>query len=247
MTLIIGIACTDGVVVASDSAASDLETGVKQPIEKIKQVNTLPIFYGASGDIGLAQKIHEELTSLTFKPSIKRYRQELRKLILPVLKESRDLHVPYPQREYNCPPPVILLFAGILDGKPWILEIEKDGRDTLYNEEMGDFAAIGSGKPWAHAFFRPHLYVRRNLELGKIFAYRILEDAINIAFAGLAMPIHIYTISADLTINHIDEAELGRLADTCEGWRELERETVGTLVNPEKIGEADKEIPKPED
>lgn len=134
---------------------------------------------------------------------------------------------------------------GVHEGTPWIREIEKDGRDTLFDERQGNFAAIGSGKPWAEAFFRTHLRTERNLELGKLFAYRILEDSISLAAAYLAKPIHIFTISADYTVRQLDESELGKISETCETWRELERETVGTLLAPQGSGESEVEVPKP--
>lgn len=245
MTLIIGIACEDGVVLAADSASSDPESGTKQPFEKIKRLRELPILYGGSGDVGLLQKIEESLGTLTAKATLKRLRQDIKKLVIPELKEARELHVPYPQAPYHQPPDATLLFAGVLDSRPWILEIEKDGRDTVYGEDLGNFAAIGSGKPWAQAIFRPHLRTKRDLRLGKIFAYRVVEDSIELAAGFLAGPVHIYIISADGTVLKVDEQEISQLAGTCELWRTLEREAVGEILAPTKRGEVEPEVPKP--
>jgi len=82
MTLILAIACTDGIVIASDSASSDPASGTKQPIDKIKRLGNLSILYGGSGDFGLLQKINENLITFTPKPNLKRTRQELKKLII---------------------------------------------------------------------------------------------------------------------------------------------------------------------
>jgi len=67
-----------------------------------------------------------------------------------------------------------------------------------------------------------------------------------LAAAYLSAPIHIYTISVDGTVKTLEKAELDRLADTCETWRELERESVGTLLSPTKEPEEEAEIPEPE-
>lgn len=245
MTLIVAISCKDGVVIACDSASSDVEIGIKQPCDKIKRIGTLPILFGGSGDVGLLQKFDECLTPLSLKPTLKKTRQDIKALVIPELKQSAELHVPYPQQGFHQPPIAVLLFTGIHNRKPWILEIERDGRDTLYDEALGDFAAIGSGKPWAQAVFRPHLMTPRDLNLGKIFAFRVLEDSINLAAAFLSKPIFMYTITLDGIVTKVDDDELKRLGLTCETWRELEREAVGSLLAPKSEPVCVEAIPRP--
>lgn len=246
MTLIIAISCKDGVVIAADSATSDPESGTKQLCNKIKQIGKHPILYGGSGDVGLLQKINERLSTLEPKSRINLTRKEIKRFIFPEIKESTEYHVRYPQPPFHLPPVAILLFAGVHKGRPWILEIERDGRDTLYDEELGNFAAIGSGKPLAQAIFRLHLRTERDLKLGKIFAYRIVDDSINIA-ANLARPIQMHTISLDGTIHKVLDDELDqKLAIICETWRQLERDAVGEALAPPEKEKREPEIPKPE-
>jgi ATP-dependent protease HslVU (ClpYQ) peptidase subunit len=246
MTLILAVACSDGVVLSGDSASSDFEIGTKQPYRKIRSVGNLPIVWGGSGSSGLLQHVETALNSLTaFKATPHKTRQEIKKLIFPVLKESKDLHVTYPQYGFDKPPIAILLICFIQDSKPWILEIERDCQDTMYGEDLGNFAAIGSGKPWAQAFFRPHLNTKRDLRLGKIFSYRVLEDSINLASGGLAFPVHMSYISSSGETSSADTSELSGISKTCELWRELERDAVGKLLSPSnEIGCAG-EIPLP--
>ena len=143
------------------------------------------------------------------------------------------------------PPPAILLFAGVFKGFPWILEIEKDGRDTMYDANLGNFAAIGSGKPWAQAIFRPHLTTERDLNLGKIFTRRVLEDAIDLAAGGLARPIHIHTITLDGTVAQVEDPEKTGLREACDIWRSLEREAVGKLLARNQVEDVTPDIPVP--
>ena len=249
MTLIAAIACTDGVIIAADSASSDTVAGTKQQVEKIKQIGNQPILYAGSGDVGLLQKLDESLASLTLKNTFKRTRQEIKRIVVPELRESHVQHAPYPVLGFQRPPEAILLFVCVINKTPWILEMEKDGRDTCYNQELGDFAAMGSGKPWAQAVFRPHLNTTRDLKLGRIFAYRIMEDSIDLAAGNIAKPIHMYTISLHGTVKRITQEDIKSIKDSCESWRELEREAVGSLLatntTPPPEPEPEAEIPQP--
>jgi 20S proteasome alpha/beta subunit len=237
MTLILAIACEEeGVVIGADSASSDLEAGTKQITEKIKQIGTFPILYGGSGDAGLIQKIAEGLNSLKPPAKIKRIRQEIKGIVVPELKDSISSHVAYPAQGFNFPPAAIFLCVGVCDKIPWILEIEKDGRDTIYDADLGHFAAIGSGKPFAQALFRLHLLTKRDLGLCKIFACRILEDAIDLSSSGLSRPIFMWTISIDGKVEKLSPNDIKGISQTCELWRELEREAVGALLA--KLAEA---------
>ncbi|MBI4480043.1 MAG: hypothetical protein HY651_08485 [Acidobacteria bacterium] len=235
MTLILAIKCSDGIVIAADSASSDLDAGTKQPTEKIKKLGNHTIVYGGSGDVGLLQKLGDAVNGLNTTTSIKRIRQELKKLAVPELKDSAELHVRYPRQGFHEPPEAILLFAGVTARTPWILEIEKDGRDTIYGDDLGNFAAIGSGKPLAQAIFRPHLKSQRDLNLGKIFAYRVIDDAIELSVMGLCHPIHISTIDLDGTILKVEAAELQALRTQCELWRSVEREALGRVLAPQPM------------
>jgi len=246
MTLILAISCSDGVVMAGESAASDTETGTKQRARKVRQLGEQPILYGGSGDVGLLQRLDECLRGFSNKPSLKRIRQDLRKAVVPELAEARELHVPFPQQPFHQPPTAVMLFAGIHDERPWIIEIERDGRDTAYGEELGGFAAIGSGKPWAQALFRPHLGTTRTLELGRLFACRVMEDAIELAAGFIAPPIYIMTVDKSGSVSEVDATTLTGVSETCELWRALERETVGRILTPPAASPAPpEEIPKP--
>lgn len=245
MTLIVAIGCTDGLVFASDSASSDSEVGTKQPAKKIRTIPGQSILWASSGDVGLIQNIEEALKGLTLKNTPHKTRQEIKKRVGPVLKESMDSHVPYPDQRFSQPPCAITLFAFVQDHLPWILEIERNCGDTIFGEDYGYFAAIGSGKPWAQAVFRPHLLTKRDIRLGRIFAYRVLEDSINLAAGGLAQPIHLFSMSLDGRISNLD-CDIVSISKTCELWRELEGEAVGQILAP-GLGKPAETIARPPD
>jgi hypothetical protein len=70
----------------------------------------------------------------------------------------------------------------------------------------------------------------RDLNKGKVLAYRVLEDSIEVSHMGLAKPIHLYTITRDGSVNKSSEQELKGLGEFCEGWREYERATLDYLL-----------------
>jgi hypothetical protein len=233
---------------AADSSASDITIGIQQLVEKIKRIGNQPILYGGSGDVGLLQKIDECLTGFSPKTNIKNIRQELRKCIVPEVRESRQSHVPYPDPTYHQPPVSVLLFACVINRQSWIIEMDMDCRDTHYGKEYGHFYAIGSGKPLAQAIFSPYLHIERDLSLGKIFIYRVLSDSIQLASGMIDHPIHIYTIDLGGNVSKLDAAEIEGLKNAVELWHSLERESVGKLIatlKGQSTEEVPLEIPKP--
>lgn len=252
MTLVMGIRCTNGVVVAADSASTDLDGGTKQATTKIHQVGQLPMLVGTSGDIGLIQKVREALvdaaSSLGNKGTLKSLRQELRRFHAAEMKESNNYYVPQPGLPYNAPA-AVLLIIGVLKGEPYVIEIDQTATDTNYDMSMGGFYAIGSGKTIAQALFRPHLFntETRTLEVGKVLAHRVLSDAIDLASMFLAHPISMYTVSLDGSIRSVDTDELKALESTCSVWRELESDSLKSALRgpTEPVPVAQIPVPSP--
>ena len=248
MTLIVALACNNGIVMGSDSASTDPITGTKQPVIKIQQLKGSPILFGGAGDVGLIQKLVDAVNGVTFPKNAKfsSVRRLIRHACLPDIRDAATTHVRHLLPGYDIPPTAVLLFACIHNKYPYILEIEADGRDTVYDENLGSFHAIGSGKALAQAIMRPHLTRERDLALGKILAYRILEDSIELAATGLAKPIHLYTLTLEGVFTELEDYELRRLNSQCELWRELEREVLDKLLVPSE-SEGVEDIPKPEE
>lgn len=67
MTVVVGILCKDGVVMASDSAATFGSAGVltigQQEVQKIQRLNE-SILYGSTGAVGMSQLICDKLKGL---------------------------------------------------------------------------------------------------------------------------------------------------------------------------------------
>lgn len=234
MTLIVALACRDGIVMGADSASTDPTTETKTSVIKIQRLGKNPIIFGGAGDLGLIQKVMEALDELTIPTSAKfsNARRLIRQTCLPLLREAAETHIRHFIPGYETPPTASLLFACIHKKSPFILEIDADGRDTVYDKNLGYFRAIGRGTAVAQAVMHPHLTTERDLELGKILAYRILEDSIELSATGLAKPIHLYTLKLDGALSELEDGELVNLKKLRELWRDLERETLGKLLAP---------------
>ena len=194
----------------ADSASTDTTSGTKSPVIKIQQVDDYPILVGGSGDVGLIQRILDDLNDLTLNCTgkFKDVRRAIKDCVLPLMRETAGDFIPLPLQGFNVPPTATLMFGCIQHKVPLILEIEMGGGDTIYGDNYGSFNAIGSGKPWAQAIMRPHIRAKRNLELGKIQAHRTLDDSIQIAASGLAPPIHLYTLDLKGVVTELDAAEM---------------------------------------
>ena len=248
MTLIVAVAFANGVVVGSDSAASDADTQLKQDVLKVRHLEGCSILLGISGASGTTQHIEEAFATFQPKDSLKRIRQEVKKIVTSELKEAYSGYVYVPGTQAN-PPVAVVLLAGLCENRPFILEVDRDGQDTVFGDGLGSFAAVGSGKMIAQAIFRPHLGPAgsRSEEQAKVLACRVIEDAIALSAAFVAAPVHLHVATAGTDTRECSREELEGLSDTCAAWRQLERDTLSQALAPEKGGEEQPEIPKPMD
>jgi 20S proteasome alpha/beta subunit len=237
---------------AADSASTDLSAGTKQSSNcKIEHFRNHKSLFGGSGDVGLLQKIHERIDKLhsSYK-DISKFRFDLKTVIVEELNLAIRIHAPYPTQPYHDPPGAVCIVAGYIDGTPYLIEYERNGADTDFTKSgLGNFVAIGSGKPLAQALFRPHLFRTLNAQTGKVIAYRVLSDAIAIASFGLSEPIHMYCMDKTGKVEICTDIDRGVYRETCGLWREMEFDALGKLA-PQTAEQEEKnaeEIPTMED
>lgn len=251
MTLIIALGWSDGVVMAADSASTDFAAGIKQlSSSKVNRIGSEPILYGGSGDVGLSQHYVEALSVIRTSSDARAVRDQVCTKIGDAIKK-------YHQHVFDIPgaarrPTVVALVAGVhkpepraSKPEPWIMEVNDNGGDTLYStEDFGYFAAIGSGARFAHALMRSHLRTKRTVEQAKILAYRALDDAILLSDSGLALPIHIYSLTLDGVVSTMDAEEQAKIVATVELWRDLETESLSrALVRDIDISDSTAQVP----
>lgn len=239
MTLILALACADGIVMASDGQATFSTTGqpVRQPMQKIHSLASCVLWAGA-GDVGLLQKIGYALESL--EPTkltlpIKGLRPMLFNTIRPVILEAVQAFIPVGPNPQ--PPMADVLFCGYSGDDPWILEITHTASDVQH-EEIG-FAAIGSADifPYFALTSLAHYGVRqRSTAEGRLIAYRVLDDAINTAAYGIGTPIQISVVDRPSDAAQPGRArplsidELRALQEAVMGWKKTETDSLAETL-----------------
>lgn len=243
MTLIIAVGYPGGVIMACDSGSADSESHIKVSVDKILQLPNLSMLAGGSGDGGLIQKVLHELPKMDQKTDVIDIRRAAQKVVSPVLRQAMQAHVPIVGSQHQNPPTCTLLLAGALkDGTPWIVEVGPSAGDTEYGEKQGYFAAIGMGRAMAQAVVRVHQHTERDERTAKTLAYRVMEDAIDMSAVFLSRPIYVHRVTADGDITKLDQPELDGLKDTCDGWRQAERDALAGLYEDRADGE---KMPEP--
>jgi proteasome beta subunit len=228
VTLVIAFRCSDGVLMASDSQATESTGGVRSSVQKIFPLTDRAI-WGASGAVqpfreirerlGTVPDLHQNLAGETLIPKVQ-----------PVMMRHLGATI------QNVPgtelPTVNILACGYTaDGCPWLLEITPNCTYDTF-EEMG-FHAIGSGASFAqvaNAVFAQLRVTENPLEYGKMVAYRLMDTVIETSIYGIHHPIQLWTV--DQSGSHkMQESELTELRDAVGTWRGLERDILTDLLS----------------
>lgn len=230
MTLIVGLACKNGIVMSSDGQATTGSAGgpVRQSVSKIKQIGERTL-WGASGTLGFIQDIENVLSNIPVElknTELEQLRevisQNVHQLRKKVLEQHRDLHGP----SADGAPGADLLLVEYRNGKTRILHVDFDCNQE-WLEEFG-FGASGIGDTFAYTILKNYDVNDCPVNQGKVLAYRVIRDAIEVGAFGLGEPIDIWVIDE----NGVKQESLGEMAairDTFRLWIETEKETFKSL------------------
>src|SRR6266511_2630342 len=233
MTLVVALACTDGVILASDSQATESEGDIKFDMEKVFQLSARSVA-GMSGAGQLITEIRAELEGardmLNATPAMG---TSLQSLIGPVLQKH---YQPFIQVVPGLPPAspaTSFLAAGCADdGTPWIIEVDPHCQYTHY-EERG-FHAIGSGAGFAqlaNALMKHYEIKNRPLDHGRLIAYRVMRAAIDTAATGLGGDIQMWKVTAE-ECHQFAQEEIREIAMAVGAWEEVERDALDEFMTP---------------
>lgn len=236
MTLIISLACKDGVILASDGQATTFSTGgpIRRTITKIKYLGENKL-WAASGTVGMIQKIEmvfsnlpkEILNAPLIEPQLRQaILQNAYALRAQELQRHRSLHGQGRDMEAG----VVDLLIIEYQGNPRIWHINPDCVDEFL-EEFG-YGTSGSGDIFAHTLLKNFKIKDLLVEQGCLIAYRVLREAINIGAFGLGEPIDIWVIN-NSGVKQKSQSEMFALRDSYAIWMEAEEETLRNLFPKE--------------
>jgi len=243
MTLVIALACNDGIVVASDSQVTAPSSGgpVRQTAVKIKPIGSTTL-WGASGHLGFVQKIEQLIDGLPSErknADLDSLRAELINISGSIRKEALDRHRALHAGDTGQAPLADCLYAQYRRGTPRILRIDPNG-DDVWLEEFG-YGASGIGDTFAYTILMNYDVKALPIRLGRLLAYRVIKDAIDIGAYGLGEPVDIWTITNVaqegedelIQAERLSQEEMDAIRDASLAWKEVERAVFTTQLSEE--------------
>jgi hypothetical protein len=202
VTIIVGVKCTDGIVIGSDSIATSA-AGVT-PIMQIESNDKIRIFadkivIATTGSIGYTQRLHLQIDACIKGNVFVNYKhdrltQHIAKIFLADLQSS--LAPNYPQVGINFG----ALMAAVIDGAPCLIEFATNNFQPEYKEKKMFFVSMGSGQPLADPFlaFVSRVLWKDNLpdvRLGRFGLYWVLLHTLKYAPGMVGHPIRLATLT----------------------------------------------------
>lgn len=205
MTLLIGIKCTDGLVIAADGATTFGTFGnftIRQPSRKLSIVKDSMIV-AVTGPVGLKQRFVGELEGLQLSANIKQH-QAMESIAGAI---RRPLQIEFKNAEVTRGAlggqAVQSIMSGtmvglLVQGEPTLIEFDHQGSPECATDNLR-FKSLGSGQPLADpflAFLAKVFWSKKppNLNDGQFAATWTLRHAIETNPGGVDDPIQMMTL-----------------------------------------------------
>jgi len=240
MTLIIALRCTDGIVMASDGQATAMSSGgpVRQRIQKIFKLAD-NVLFGASGSIGIIQRCRDIImkhSSELIRGLSPNTRDKIRDELLRILKGELERHKAFHGSTKGAQLADMLICTCEFGSESVpifrIWHICSDCSDELL-DELG-YGCSGIGDTFAYTLLSNYYSENIDIERGKVIAYRVIKDAINVGAYGLGEPIDIWVMKVERDcsrVNQLSDSEIMALNDAYMTWKEMERSVLKGLFN----------------
>lgn len=237
MTIVLGFIGQDGALLASDGQVTTWSSAgpIRLRAPKIRQVGNLPILWGgATNDLGFVQKIEERIQVAvgTGRPSsLSELRPHLVKIVHGLRKEVLEAHRElYGSSGEERTPYADVLLVEYRESKGRILSISRDGSD-VWLDDFG-YGAVGIGDSFAYTLLWGHNISGSSINVLKVHACRVIEDAIDIGAFGMGLPIDLWVINPDGEVQKLDKPEVEAIEDTCRALRQAILETFKERLEP---------------
>jgi len=240
MTLILGINCRDGIIMAADSQMTMREIK-KTGVEKIKRCGCC--LWAGAGDVSVIQKFEKQIESLPSEIKINGIMdnvvENMQRIMHYVRKDYVERYLDIYKNPQAAPFCEIIVCGYNAKQEPKISVISGNG-DAV---EFDDYCSIGVGTPFAQVLLKTlslNEFVKNlTIEQGKVFAYRVIKAAIETGNFGMDFPIFIWEIKPTKrvpTVQKLDEKEMTAIEDTANWLSQIEQE-----VFTKKFSEKEKE------
>jgi 20S proteasome alpha/beta subunit len=253
MTLIVGILCADGVVVAADGAATYGVMGqmtVKQPVKKL-DILSGSIIVGVSGPVGMGQRYTGEIARLWDQKKFKGNDQpdqtmtKIREAMIPIIKEELSMAQAAQPLLGNIAVQGFVsstLVAMPVDKKPCLFQFNHQGSPEQATTKL-PFVAIGSGQMTADPFLA---FIRRllwkdthpSLAHGIFAAQWTVHHAITTSPGGVAGPIQIAILDKDCKARELTDGELEEQVRCIGAMEDAMHAAARNVIAPEQAGPA---------
>lgn len=232
MTVVLGLVCDDGLVMAADTQITERDRGMSYPAQKLHRLGDRAAWGGSGARsvlLDLERIFDAESGAILESDDIGRALQER---VMPVMQHHYDSFIEnVPGEKVEGTPSTYVLAGGVsLKGDPWIVEINPHAMIGRY-EDIG-FHAIGSGAPMAQqagsllAHFR---MTERSVDYGVVAALRVLE-ALSYTSPSVGGPFNVVRITSD-GAHQLEDGEIEEVRRHVERWREFEQSALDRLFD----------------
>jgi 20S proteasome alpha/beta subunit len=241
MTLVVGILCADGAVIAADKQASHGYMGqmtVSQSVTKINLIDDLGLF-AYSGPIGLSQQLCQviqadikQLADRNYHSYIPLCQKKVREVLDPAWNTARLATGVIGQAAQADVLGAGLFAAKFKDGVK-LAEISPQGGVEHLSDGI-PFVCLGSGKANADPFLRYIRYIffqekRPNLNEAVLAAYWTVRAAIDAGSPGVGLGIDVFVLdntnAKTCRARRVDEVELAEakslIGEAEDAWRQI--------------------------
>lgn len=263
MTVALGLVCSDGVVVASDSMATDGATA--RPVCKVYAENDLQLVWTASGSVYVIEEVEAAIAktakekavqAICRAPDLAGIRSRLGDPITAAMQKCYGSALPFGLNQLvnqaHHPFFSDFLLLGWSRSTPWFLEIAQDGQRNWHT--TSGFATVGSGGAFAsvaQGLMAHYLEGERvPVEDGLLVAYRAIATTCAVSSSHVGLPVWL-AVATEGEARVLDRAEVDEVGAGVTGWKHLERDTLRTLrakpETPEELPRFEEETVGAED
>jgi hypothetical protein len=241
VTIIVGVKCTDGVVIGSDSIATSA-VGVT-PIMQLQSNDKIRIFGGkiiiaTTGSVGFTQRFHRHVEDAVTAKIFTQLKKPERapNLSHRFLQDLRSSSTPY---DNNNGFGFGALLAAEFDSEPCLVEYDTAKFQPEFKEKKLFFAAMGSGQPLADPFLA---FVSRvlwkdtlpDVRFGRFGLYWALSHTIGLAPGLVGGPIKMAVLTKNNNVWSATMAEDNQ--ESSEFIASLESRIGAPFVDPPQGG-----------